>query len=561
MDEINCNFKIVRKTIKQKVISMSLWKGNIKYIFNLSNTLLWWGRNSKKLFPDWNIRLYIDNNITKPLESTKDRKQDIDWFKLFEKLKEYENIELWFYNCPWGQKSGMGKHINTFGSLVRFHAFQDKHVNVVLCKNIELLSSKKDAEIINNWVQSDKKYFTLYNIQTGYDCDYSNSKMCESVGLTDTNMILATFGIKKNHIDIFDKIHEIRNKFFKELKDFPYGIDEIVLTKIYKPLMNIENTFIVPRQLIQQSIPEDFKIIFEHIYDVLHEQDNKKADKSIFSEEQLKALKKYSDMLEQRYYYRGPRITIILSQLSQFYPDIAIVLLDFLREEYKYQDETEENYYNGLKILSHSFHFNLFKYSLLHEKKYEDDEDEYKEPYDEPENFFKEIENYLKYKNIKLERRQQLCTYFILTTYISDDTDWIGTDLKFKSEDIMPKVPIFDKIFNKLQKEKLNEINKSIKKNRENQLKEINKLLEKNVINTLENSNKNIEIKQSEISKIEKKYEEKLQSLESQKINFNSEETQKTIKKKAEEIYKKELKTFYKIKEIIVRKINYIYLS
>ena len=46
------------------------------------------------------------------------RRQDIDWNQIISSVYEYENMELWFYNCEWG-KDKNNQHIQTFGSLVR----------------------------------------------------------------------------------------------------------------------------------------------------------------------------------------------------------------------------------------------------------------------------------------------------------------------------------------------------------------------------------------------------------------------------------------------------------
>lgn len=540
-----CNFEIKRKTKtetkteKQKVISLCLWKGNIDYIFNLSNTLLWWGRKSDKIFPGWIIRIYIDKNVTSPLEKN-NREQDIEWERIFSQLIDnYKNIELWFYSCPWGQDKTY-KHKNTFGSLVRFHAFQDPNVEVAICKNIELLSSKKDAEIINKWVESGKKYFTTYNIQTGYDCDYSNPKLCERFDLENINMILATFGIRGNDINIFNEIikHDINYYHLsgknKGEKDFPYGIDEIVLTKIYKPIMNIQNTFIAPRQLIYQSIPESFDNIFQYIhtllYNSLYDGFNIKLE---LSNNQIERFSLYEDMLSNLY-YKSKMITVIVNQLSQFHPDIAILLSNHLREKYKINEEnqSEKTFNDTLKVLSDNFHFDLFKNNKLHGD------------IDEP-IFFTEIKAYMDSDKIIKNniRRKELFFYFILTNYISDDEDWIGSGLKNKNQ-FLPKPPDYNNIRKKVRNKVITEIRNKITKGKDSAFKNL-------VINSLK-----------PISNINANDQYIKETNDFEKLIQDQIEIKKEyISQRVEYEINKEKKCYDKLVLILTNKLKYIYLN
>ena len=127
---LGCEFRVYRKTKNEKVISISLWKARPGYIFNLSNSLLWWARNGIELFPDWNIRFYMDDSVLLTYI-----KNDVDWENIIEQLKLHENIELWFFTCPWAKdEKSSKKHKGTFGSIIRFHALIDPEVKITVIK-------------------------------------------------------------------------------------------------------------------------------------------------------------------------------------------------------------------------------------------------------------------------------------------------------------------------------------------------------------------------------------------------------------------------------------------
>jgi hypothetical protein len=115
--DINCEFNVYRKRKVKNIISISLWKGSQGYIYNLSTSILWWARNTKNLFPNWNVRFYIDYSIYQ-----KKFKDDVDWDEIIQQVKKHNNVELWLTFCSWGHdtKDKCEKcHIKTFMSLMR----------------------------------------------------------------------------------------------------------------------------------------------------------------------------------------------------------------------------------------------------------------------------------------------------------------------------------------------------------------------------------------------------------------------------------------------------------
>jgi len=465
MNFTGCEFKILRNTTNPKVLSMSLWKSNVKYIFNLSNTLIWWGDNGQRLFPDWNIRIYIDYNIRKPLETIEDRTEDIDWDMIIQTMKTYNNIELWFYNCKWGQDKNE-KHIKTFGSLVRFHAFQDPSVEYAVCKNIELLSSVKDARIINEWAISGKKYLTYYDIQKGYNCDYGNIAMCKALGLENTNMVLATFGMdcKRNihRNDLFDKMMTMRNMNFKVLEKFPYGIEEIFLTKLYKQDMNQNNTFIVPRSVLTELIGyfldnKYFSVIQKDVYEFLKEG-------FTLSEEEKKIM---IDKFDINYKNNWASLAAVLVRIASDFPNINAKLINFLKLKYQYENQEEKQFFDNIKEESQQYHLQLFLNNNLQNKDDEDDEDD--DDYDDE----KKEENHKFLCRAQNEREAKLYFYFALETYLLEEIDWKGTCLKSKDGYIIPRKPKIEIVIFELKEKVENQVNDYI--NTENKLSKLKK--------------------------------------------------------------------------------------
>ena len=196
--DISCEFKVFRKRTSDHVISIAIWKKSIGYVLNLSTSILWWIQNMEVFFPNWNVRFYIDSSIT----TRKLKGDETPWNDIISNMKKHDNVEIWLGYCPWGEdhnNTDCNKcHINTFNSLLRFHATVDKSVKIAVMKNVELLTSPKDARLIHDWVNNtDKKYYFICD--PNYICKYTQehpSELCIKSGLQDEIMILATFGTR-----------------------------------------------------------------------------------------------------------------------------------------------------------------------------------------------------------------------------------------------------------------------------------------------------------------------------------------------------------------------------
>jgi hypothetical protein len=248
-----CDFKVYRKTKSKNIISISLWKKNLGYVLNLSTGILWWINNMDLLFPNWNLRLYIDESITK-LIKTDEKKQISDinlWNEILEQIKKKPNIELWIYQCPWGFEDSKCElkcfHATTFGSIVRYHPLEDSYVEYAVMFNLELLASQNLVNKVFNWLNS-KKVFLIFTIyMTNYTCA-GYPEVCNMLGLSqnERTLLAGLFGIdciqyKKlvpiqhqiTYKNIYNMMLGIDAKY-KTSDKFRYGIDEVIITKLLK---------------------------------------------------------------------------------------------------------------------------------------------------------------------------------------------------------------------------------------------------------------------------------------------------------------------------------------
>lgn len=439
-----CDFAIYRhnNNKNKKIISLSLWKGSVGYIFSLSTSLLEWVRLVNRYYPGWYLRFYIDADVLRPLtQETKneifqklrdqqnremayeieylidlklrieetelwekqseeigpfrqllntmrdtylasranqelynkinfdqialdyasaDRKRKsyedfvdfatshhqtqniinqkiqkilsyIDtgyWGEIFVQLMKHAFVEIWFYQCSWGKKSIFSSsqqmasnfHLGTFGSLVRFQAFDDPDVDIVVVRNIEFLTSEIDKKIIDRWIEN-KKTFAIYAF-ADYVCHGSPQSTYHNICSTkfkDQVMILATINYRKssrfqNCLTYEDIVRNIKNSRHPAAGQFQYGIDEFILTSCVKPYLK-EN-------------PDDFELIHLTFHFKYKDQDAEEA-------------------------------------YSQFTDDMSLITNDFSQEDWNYSitlaKVDRENFVNDKKYSNYSTLFNSNK--------------------------------------------------------------------------------------------------------------------------------------------------------------------------------------------------------
>lgn len=172
---------------------------------------------------------------------------------IFQQLvtKHLDVAEVWFYHCQWGYSRirtsdpTLQRHLNTFGSIVRFHPFDDNDVDIILVRNLEALSSQYDKMTVDRWLKSGKT-FCLYSF-SDYICGIHDmgvyNETCKE--LNGEIMILAMINYnKKSRSNLFKNcmtydfmIDLIRKTSNQYLKDFVYGVDEVILTRCVKPYL------------------------------------------------------------------------------------------------------------------------------------------------------------------------------------------------------------------------------------------------------------------------------------------------------------------------------------
>jgi len=330
---IGCTFKVFRKRKKRKVISISIWKANIGYVFNISNAILWWARYSEILFPGWNVRFYVDYSIFRKKYGI----EDVDWDEILLQARKHPNIELWFYSCSWGldpENLLQTSHIGTFGSLVRFHALTDPNIKIAVFKNVELLSSVKDARIIHDWVASHKKYHVIYT--PSYFCNYNNRLLCRETGMRKTNMFLATCGVRGGIPDFFTQINYFLPKS-TQLSKYVYGVDEVLLTKIVKPRLSEDNTYLTLRDVSNQTWPIDnpnYNHFFSLIFNYLNDWDNYTVEEirviSLIYPLKTQEYDRYIIPGEQYHPRWNRQIMIEVGEIAKKAPDIIVGLFKYL---------------------------------------------------------------------------------------------------------------------------------------------------------------------------------------------------------------------------------------
>lgn len=417
LKEIGCSFRVFRKTTSRKVIGLSLWKKDSGYVFNLSNTIMWWGRNTKVLFPGWNVRLYIDNSVFSPM------KNDVDWNMIIEQIKKHRNVEIWLYDCEWGHSKKSPYHDGTFGSILRFHPFQDPTVDIAISRNVEMLSSIKDARIVHDWVNSNRQYHIMYDMNKGYPCFYNNKELCQKLGLSGTNMIVAWFGMKKPnpYHDMFHIMRELILDNYQELRKYPYGTDEILLTKLFKDKMTSANTYTTPRNTINQIFPfynfttmsanKNYLPLAKLIFDFFRS-DNPQLPIEMINRTDLIPLFEETDNLDRVVSQLNP----LLGKLEDRAPDILVILLKYLRNKLRKSIDIQEaeNVHRAMM----NWYFKLFKNDGLNYESSLDDLDT---------NFMLRVNS---------PQQALIFSYVAISTVIFEQVDFPGLVLKMKTYDV-----------------------------------------------------------------------------------------------------------------------------
>lgn len=234
-NDFGCKIQRPSKNIrkKDKVISMTMFYKTAGYVPALFIALEWWSEIGYQLYPDWTIRVYIENRIYyNPPEVVK----EYDGQNIIDQIIHKGNIEIIFWECPWGLNEDKVSHRDTFGSIIRLHALIDGF-NCVICKNLESMSSTREKRIIDTWIRSGKVFLINQFVQeqTNYICSKdSRSDICrrfEKQISSSPMPILNLFGYQSK-TPLITNFEEILKMAFKSGFNYVYGVDEAYLMNI-----------------------------------------------------------------------------------------------------------------------------------------------------------------------------------------------------------------------------------------------------------------------------------------------------------------------------------------
>lgn len=209
--------------MEKKVISWCLYIGDREdripeYLVGLRINQ----RAAKKWFPGWELRLYMDKNVK--------YRQDIYNYVL--DVAKYGGTEIKVIEVD-------GTTNRTFD---RYRPFFEKDVDVTIARDIDSILSKKDAELVEEWLTDERSHVLKYR-------EYKMSKNMPMGG---------GIGIKK-HIDA----------------DFPHivgehrGLDERNLSRVLQKYFEDENITEYQTRMLSTGVycmyadkPEDAEILW-----------------------------------------------------------------------------------------------------------------------------------------------------------------------------------------------------------------------------------------------------------------------------------------------------------
>tara|TARA_B100000768_G_scaffold32877_1_gene31427 strand:- start:2291 stop:4348 length:2058 start_codon:yes stop_codon:yes gene_type:complete len=185
---INVIFYIFKyyKYRRMNIISFSLYGSKATYILGMKENIIL----GKKYFPNWHIRIYHNETVPEKY------------------IKEYTQLGA---NCIKCKNIGLNK-MNWEGMVWRFFPLDDANVEHWISRDTDSRLSKREADIVNQWIQSGK---TLHCIRD-HRCHY-NAIMGGMFGINNK-----TFHAKYKFKKISDVILELYNAY----KERPYNVDQ-----------------------------------------------------------------------------------------------------------------------------------------------------------------------------------------------------------------------------------------------------------------------------------------------------------------------------------------------
>lgn len=484
IESFGCAFDVFRKSKRDKIISLSIWKSNLGYVFNLSTSLSEWKKIYINYYKDfgWNVRLYIDKSIFTPINY---RKEDviiyirnhfetftIDILKMcysdkcfneniikykstieskfkmeskysgmireFKKLLQNDSIalfimksfneqinngpqidtnimyrtiiqqimetneykkmekdliakknvsgdtqywselianlltgtdgfEIWLYDCDYGRKNNNEPcvHRGIFGLFPRFQPFEDKNVNIVVSRNLELLSSKTERDLLEKWIK-DGTAFCIFTTSK-YVCGNNYKTVC----LNDNGQLFfSAMCYNKNKYEYGNEITSTNIKKISQVNNNLYANVQKYKNIIGNYSKNLDSFIDFVKRILEKNknseiIPNTFKIRKENYINYVNTflstksmekvpQYNKNIPETVYLSNVLLSSKNIDDVSQNKPY---PKDSYIMITDNEYGPIDIITyavfkICDSYFDSYPYPDmwkKVEKKEYNSLK--------------------------------------------------------------------------------------------------------------------------------------------------------------------------------------------------------------------
>ena len=170
----------------KNVVSFCLYGSRATYVLGMKENILL----GQKYFPTWEIRIYYNDTVPEKF------------------IKEYSDLGAICIMCE-----NVGKNkMNWEGMLWRFMPLDDNNVHYWISRDADSRLSKREADIVNQWIKSGK---TLHCIRD-HKCHY-HAIMGGMFGINNKS-----FHAKYK----FKKISDIISDLYKYYKERPYNVDQ-----------------------------------------------------------------------------------------------------------------------------------------------------------------------------------------------------------------------------------------------------------------------------------------------------------------------------------------------
>lgn len=170
----------------KKVISFCLYGTNATYILGMKENILL----ASQYFPEWIVRIYYNSTVPEKY------------------IVEFKNLKA---ECILKENLGRNK-MNWEGMFWRWMPLDDNDVAIWISRDADSRLSKREADIVNQWMQSGK---TLHCIRD-HKCHY-HAIMGGMFGINNKS-----FHAKYK----FKKISDIISDLYKYYKERPYNVDQ-----------------------------------------------------------------------------------------------------------------------------------------------------------------------------------------------------------------------------------------------------------------------------------------------------------------------------------------------